>query len=188
MPQERRGVLSRMTGIRRLVAIVLIGAMSPFAFGCYGAFPLTHIIYNLNGEVKPGLLSQIVFWVFVILPVYSIAMVADAVVLNLVEFWTGEKIDVSTAVGENGASYVLTPSADGSEAVLTVSRDGQIRSEVRFVRLRSGLVEVRDADGRLAGQVVPDGAGGFRLTDAAGATVSTISAADLPSLAALGGR
>ncbi len=72
--------------------------------------------------------------------------------------------------------------------MLTVSRDGQIRSEVRFVRLRSGLVEVRDADGRLAGQVVPDGAGGFRLTDAAGATVSTISAADLPSLAALGGR
>ena len=180
--------MGRMVGVRRLVAIVLIGAMSPFAFGCYGAFPLTHLVYKVNGAIKPGLLTQIVFWIFVILPVYSIAVVADAVVLNLVEFWTGAKIDVSSVQGEDGTSYVLAPSEDGRQAVLTISKEGQVSGVLRFVRLSDGLIEVRDADGQLAGQVVREAAGGFRLTDAAGVTVSRISAADLTSLAALQAR
>lgn len=188
MSHGSEGVLTKMTGVRRLVAIVLVGAMSPFAFGCYGAFPMTHIVYKLNGAVQPGALSQIVFWVFVIFPVYSIAMLADAVVFNLVEFWTGAKIDVTTAQGPDGSTYTLAPSEDGRQATLTVSKDGAVSAEMRFVRLADGVVEVRDADGRLAGHVVPDGSGGFRLTDASGATVSTISATDLPSLAALGTR
>jgi len=188
MSQNREGVLRRMHGIRRLVAIALIGAMSPFVFGCFGVFPLTHIVYRLNDTIHPGVLSQVVFWVFVIVPVYSIAILADALVFNLVEFWTGAKIDVSSATDEDGTAYVLTPSKDGREAVLTISKDGQQTGLIRFVRHADGLVEVRDADGRLAGNVVPDGSGGFLLTDADGATISTIAAADLPSLASLGAR
>ena len=179
-----------MTGIRRLVAIVLIGAMSPFAFGCYGAFPLTHIVYKLNGDIKPGLLSQIVFWVFVILPVYSIAMLADAVVLQPGRVLDGRRRSTSRPHRARTAPPTRSPRpTDGREAVLTVSR-GQMPSTRGPVRAAGRAAWSRCAT-RTAGwpgHVVPDGAGGFRLTDAAGATVSTISAADLPSLAALGAR
>jgi hypothetical protein len=172
MSDSRQGVLGRMQGIRRLVAIGLVAA----------------IVYKINGGIKPGLLGQIVFWIFVIFPVYSIAMLADAIVLNVVEFWTGAGIDVSSAQGKDGTSYVLQPSADGREAVLTVSKDGKVSGVIRFVRLADGRVEVRDAQGRLAGEVLPDGSGGFRLTDANGTTVSSVSAADIASLAAAQGR
>ncbi len=183
-------VMRQSRGARRyvkygLVAVVLIG-MVPTVVGCFGRFPLTRAVYNFNDGVSDNkVIKSLVMWAFIIIPVYSIATLADAIIFNLIEFWGGEPVEISHVDRqEDGTVVVLGPGAAANEAVLTVSRDGEVLSEQTFVRLDSGLVEVRDAEGQLAGQVTPTADGSYLLQDADGNTIETIAAEDLRELRA----
>jgi len=176
------------TGLKRFrveVVVVMLIAMLPLLIGgCYGPFPLTKSIHKFNGEVSENKwVKTIVFWVFVILPVYGIGMFADAIVFNLVEFWTGEPLMTTTSTTDsNGNTVVLAPGQNADEAILTVSRDGEILAEEHFVRISDNLIEVRGVDGELHGKVVRDAEGNFVLTDANGATVETVWAESFAAL------
>jgi hypothetical protein len=166
-----RSLFLVIAGLRKVTVLVLLVALTPFLANCYGKFPLTHAVYKANGDIDNGLLRQIVFWVFVIVPVYGISMLADAVVFNLLDFWFGETIHLSSATDAQGNTVTLQPSEDGREAVLTVSRDGRTLQELRFVRTSDAVCDVYDADGALAGRAERTAAGELRLTDAQGRTV-----------------
>lgn len=182
------GMLRRMmNALRRtwrVTALAIVALVSPMLVNCYGQFPLTKFVYNVNGNIEPGILQQVVFWVFVIIPVYGIAILADALVLNLIEFWTGGTVSVGSVTNSDGSTVVLQPSADGREQLMTVSRDGAVTAQVRFVRVSDTLCEVRDSNGKLAGTVVRTAAGDLNLTDAKGQVVSTITAQQLALLKA----
>jgi hypothetical protein len=67
------------------------------ASGCYGGFQLTKALYKFNGEVKLGedpkanrVAQSAVMILLVIIPVYQLAALADAVIINSIEFWTGK--------------------------------------------------------------------------------------------------
>ncbi|MGO8703455.1 MAG: DUF3332 family protein [Candidatus Brocadiia bacterium] len=164
----------------RLVACIVLIALLPMAMGCYGSFPITHTIYKFNGEVtRFRLVHTIVFWVFIIIPVYWIGILADAIVLNLIEFWTGESATVSSQTLPDGTRVTLEPSADGKEAVLIASRDGKVLQSVHFIRISEKEVQVFDDAGRKLGSVVRSASSGLILTDAQGASVRTISAGEI---------
>ncbi|NBG65390.1 DUF3332 domain-containing protein [Acidiluteibacter ferrifornacis] len=58
--------------------------------GCFGSFELVKKVYDFNDNITSSkFVNTLVFYVFTILPVYSIASFIDVVILNLVEFWTG---------------------------------------------------------------------------------------------------
>jgi len=179
------GLISSLRNRRGWVVFALAVAMAPFVFGgCYGTFPLTKAIYKFNEDIsdKP-LVQQVTFWVFVILPVYEIGMLADAIVFNLVEFWTGEKIlAVGPTTDSNGNTVCLTPSSDGREAVLTVSRDGKVLAQEFFVKVSDTVFEVRDAQGSLQGKVLKTPDGTINLTDRNGTVVRTLPAGALSAL------
>jgi hypothetical protein len=178
MASSRRSMLGAVSGIKRGVAVALIVVLSPLLANCYGKFPLTHAVYKANGDIGNGLLRQLVFWAFVIVPVYYVAMLADAVAFNLIDFWFGERVDVTSVIDEQGNTVVLAPSQDGREAVLTVSKDGQTLQQLRFVRASDTLCNVYDQGGALVGRAERVG-GELRLTDATGNTVSVLSAEDV---------
>lgn len=161
---------------------VMLAALSPIVVSCYGEFPLTKTVYRVNGDIPNGLLRQIVFWVLVIIPVYGVAILADAIVLNLIEFWTGEAISVGATTGPDGSTVVLQPSSDGREAWLTVSRDDKVVARVRFVKVSDTVCEVRNPDGSLAGMAVWTPSGDLQLTDAEGRVLSVISAAQVAGI------
>ena len=164
----------------KFVACVVLIVLLPMATGCYGSFPLTHIIYKFNGEVTDyKVVHSIVFWAFVILPVYWIGFLGDAIVLNLIEFWTGEKMTSSTQALPDGTRTSLEPSADGKEATLTVSRDGRVLRKVRFVRVSEKEVQLFDDAGHKLGSMVRASSSGLVLMDAQGASVCTISAGEI---------
>jgi hypothetical protein len=73
--------------VRFISACLLI---SIILAGCYGNFALTRKLYEWNGQVGDKFMNNIVFWVFNIIPVYGAVNFADAVVFNLIEFWTDE--------------------------------------------------------------------------------------------------
>lgn len=69
--------------------------------GCYGSFGLTKKVYQFNGTIGNKWLKSLLFFVMAgVVPVYGIAGLVDAVVLNLIEFWTG-----SNPVSFNGKDF-----------------------------------------------------------------------------------
>lgn len=179
LPSAFRAVTGR---IRRWTALGLLLVAMPLLTGCYGRFPLTRLAYRLNGAVPSDTLETVTFWAFLIVPVYPTAVVADAVVLNLIEFWTGASLLSSVVTEEDGTEIALGPSQDGREAVLTVTRGGKRLVESRFVRVSQGVLEVRNARGDVAGTVLVGPDGDIQLRDADGVTVSTIAAEEVVAL------
>jgi len=176
------GVLRRMGGCRRVLVLTMLAAVCPVMLNCYGGFPLTKAVYNLNGSVPTGILKNVVFWVFTIAPVYSTAALVDMVVLNLIEFWTGGAVDLASTVDESGTGLVFEPSPDGGEAILTVWRDGEETGRLRFVRTSDARCEVHDASGEFAGSATVTPAGDLRLFDKHGRLVSVVPGEHLKAI------
>ncbi len=178
-------VMSSLRNSRGWTIPALMVAMLPIlAGGCYGGFPLTKKIYEFNGEIsRHKIIQTVTFWVFIIIPVYGIGMLADAIVFNLVEFWTGDKLlSVGPITDINGNTTCLTPSPDGRQAVLTVSRNGKVLAQEFFVKVSDTTFEVRDAHGTLQGKVLKSPDGAISLTDRNGAVVRTLPAGALAAM------
>ena len=110
-------------------------------------------------------------------------MIADAIVFNLVEFWSGnELLAVGPTMDSHGNLVSLTPAADGREAVLTVSHDGKVIAQESFVKVSDTTFEVRNAQGRLDGKVLKAPDGTINLTDRDGTVVRTLPAGAFATL------
>lgn len=97
-----------------LLALTLLGQTS-----CIGSFTLTGKVYNFNKNVGDKFLNEIVFLAFNIVPVYGVAVVVDAVVFNLIEFWTDsnplalqEGQRKEKIVSKNGETYKFTATSN----------------------------------------------------------------------------
>ena len=177
--------------LRRSICLGLLVAMAPLTLSCFGSFPLTHAVYRLNGDVGNSVgrdqtghkvVQTVVFWGLVIIPVYHVAMFADVVVLNLIEFWTADNIDIGSVQERDGTRVALTPADGGREAVLTVSRDGRLLAEQHVIKISDTAFEMRDASGKLTGTILKTPAGGIQLNDAQGRIIRTLAAGDLAAL------
>lgn len=176
--------------IRRYVCLGLMITLIPMMMSCYGAFPLTHTVYRLNDQAGNGVqnptgskvVKSVVFWILVIIPVYKVAMLADAIVLNLIEFWSGTTITISSVQEQDGTKVALQPSEDGREAILTVTQEGKLITEQHVIKVSDTVFEMRDATGTLNGKIIKTSEGGIQLTNANGDIVRTLAAEDLAEL------
>jgi len=145
---------------RALTAIVLSLSLSLSA--CYGSFNLSKKLHRWNAKVSQDKFVQwLVFLGLVIVPVYEIALLADALVFNSVEFWTGDN-PVSP-----GFAVIRDP--DGA---ITVEKQGVA---VKFVPADDGTILVY-RDGELVGHATADADGRLTAYDATGAPVRTTAA------------
>ncbi|HTE04886.1 MAG TPA: DUF3332 family protein [Planctomycetota bacterium] len=70
-------------------ALVAALCLATLSSGCYGPFNLTKKLHNWNGHVDGKWGNEGMFLVLVIIPVYGVCMLGDAIIFNSVEFWTG---------------------------------------------------------------------------------------------------
>lgn len=70
---------------------------------CVGTFGLTRSVHGFVTSFGNKWINWLVFLVFVIVPVYGLAILVDAVVLNSIQFWTG-RAAVRADFDENGES------------------------------------------------------------------------------------
>lgn len=169
-----------MTNYRRLFAYgLLIGSMTLLP-GCFGSFELTRSIYRANRNVygsvsgdhtQRKIAQSAVMWLFI--PVYAVAGVADAAVFNVIEFWTGKTTEVGSVRDVDGSSVALMPSADGREALLTVSRGGKVISQEHLIKVSDRLLEIRDTAGALKGTMIQSAPDKIEMRDPAGRTLQT---------------
>lgn len=169
----------------RVIALTLIALVLGFGMiGCYGEFPLSDLVYTLNGDISDnGFIQSIVMWVFIIIPVYPIAWLGDAFIFNLIEFWTGDTVNVSTMNVDDGVyQTAINVSEDGAELTMTVTREGQLVAEVTSVEVAPGQFEMRDASGAVVGLVNRTSAGDLELCDAQGEVLRLITAEQIAAL------
>ncbi|NDW19155.1 DUF3332 domain-containing protein [Dysgonomonas sp. 216] len=92
-------------------AVVALSSSIMFS-SCIGSFSLSNKILAWNKTVDNKFVNELVFVALNIVPVYPLSMVADLLVINSIEFWTGDNpIEagiVKEVKGENGIYTVET--------------------------------------------------------------------------------
>lgn len=114
--------------MRKIAVAVLASTLSVTVLtGCIGQFALTDKLYQWNKRAGDKWVAEGIFLVTgVLLPVYSLTLLADGVVLNSVEFWTGvNPVSNKRSVLRSGDSRTLR-GQQGSEAVMSFRDDGRV--------------------------------------------------------------
>ncbi|MDE6552426.1 MAG: DUF3332 domain-containing protein [Muribaculaceae bacterium] len=77
--------------MKKIILTAALGALLCTSMSsCMGKFALTRNLYAWNEQVSNKFVNEIVFVAFWILPVYEVCGLADLLVLNSIEFWSGD--------------------------------------------------------------------------------------------------
>lgn len=118
------------------VAVVCLLGGSMMFTSCIGSFTLTNKLLTWNKTVGNKFVNELVFFAFWILPVYEVSALADVLVLNSIEFWSGsnpvaqgKKVidgkDGRYLVECDGRGYTITSETDGSVVRLDFNEQEQ---------------------------------------------------------------
>lgn len=166
----------------KLLACALAGLLPLAGAGCYGSFNLTRKVYRFNRTASPDRwVREIVFLALVIVPIYEIATLLDALVLNSLEFWTGRNPvlardgDTQTLVTADGRATLTRRSAD----VLEVQLRTAAGAERSFLLVHeSDAIAARELDGALIARAAEPGGVWRQLeTQRGGASAARTSSA-----------
>lgn len=174
----------------RMAACALAVAIA--ASGCYGPFNLTRRLYQWNGQVgRDKWEREFVFVLLAWTQVYSVTALADAVVFNSMEFWTGKNpVDRPTAWrdgqprtkrlvrGDNAAllTYASTPA--GAQLLIEQFRKGQAAGSLRLAQ-RHGRTVGLDDEGRVLFTASSGPDGGIVIHNGSGEPIASYSAQDV---------
>ncbi|MFG6426924.1 MAG: DUF3332 domain-containing protein [Muribaculaceae bacterium] len=107
-------------------AILMLAATLPLQ-SCIGSFSLTNKVLSWNNQVGSKFVNELVFFAFWILPVYEVTSVADLLILNSIEFWSGNNpVEASTKVidTDQGRYYIA---CDGKGYDITAPNGDKVR-------------------------------------------------------------
>lgn len=125
-----------MRKIKISVAALLIAGTSLMFSSCIGSFGLSHKVLDWNRHIGSKFVNELVFLAFCILPVYEVTVIVDALVINSIEFWSGNNpmtASVKTVDTEHGRyliacdgkGYTITHQASGQEVRLDFDEPSQ---------------------------------------------------------------
>ncbi len=118
------------------VALVLAAASSLLFSSCIGSFALTNKLMDWNKSIGNKFVNEVVFFAFWIIPVYEVSALADILVINSIEFWSGnnpvasgkkviEGQDGRYIVECDGKGYTITSEQDKSVVRLDFNTEDQ---------------------------------------------------------------
>ncbi len=99
------------------VAIVATLCGSMLMTSCIGSFSLTNKLLTWNKGIGNKFVNEVVFFAFWILPVYEVSGLADLLVINSIEFWSGTNPVASAGnrevIGQDGHKYLVECDSQG---------------------------------------------------------------------------
>lgn len=116
------------------VALLLLGSVTMTS--CIGSFSLTKQVMSWNKQVGSKFLNEVVFFAFWVLPVYEVTALCDVLVINSIEFWSGNNpLTASTKVIDtdngryivecDGKGYNVKCQTTGNEMRLDFAEESQ---------------------------------------------------------------
>jgi len=125
-----------------MLATLLLCGVVTFS-SCIGSFRLTNNLLSWNKTIGGKFVNELVFFAFHIVPVYEVAVLADILVLNSIEFWGGRnpvnaEVTTQTVKGENGeylverdnTGYTITNTTDNTVVELRFNEENQTWSAI----------------------------------------------------------
>ena len=148
----------RLSLFRRTAILALTAFAVTATSGCFGSFNLTRKVYGFNKSASNDkFVRELLFLGLNIVPVYSVAGLIDAVIINTIEFWSGTnpvnmsstiKVDSTTtvkrvALEQNGVKTVTleTYKLDKLVSTTTVKYVDGTREMTFDTRLPDGRTE-----------------------------------------------
>jgi len=163
----------------------LASTLALLASGCFGEFGATRALYNWNVGVSDNKwLRWLVFLALAILPVYSLFVLADVVVLNTIEFFSGDN-PVSHGHAELGSGHTLDSvrTADPNLIRHEERKGGKLVRVIYVRRIADHELVVLDEQLRVLSRVRLGDHGEATLYDASGRELSVLSAPTVGRLA-----
>ena len=166
----------------QIVSSVLVVVLLLTAFGCYGSFNLTTKVHKINGGFGDQWVNELGFLILCIVPVYELAVIIDAVILNSIEFWTGKNpVSASneTQTIDLGNGKLVINSVDK-----TYEMKQTINGEEQTVRIecKDGETIARDESGIVLARSLRTGDGSVQIYDGSGKLVSSLTRAQVESM------
>lgn len=106
---------------RSVKVLALTLSLCVLMSSCIGSFTLTSKLKNWNDSLGDKFVCELVFLGLAILPVYEIAVMADALVLNTIEFWTGNKL---ISMNDNVGDTKIVQNANGDDVLVKTTENG----------------------------------------------------------------
>lgn len=177
------------------VALILTVAGSLTFSSCIGSFGLTNNVLSWNRQIGSKFVNELVFFAFWVLPVYEVTALADVLVLNSIEFWSGKNPATASVkvipteqgrylVKCDGKGYYVTCEATGKTMRLDFDVDTQTWSYV--AESGESYPFMTFVDDTHVKMIMPDG--DFRAVDLSEQGVMAYKEAvraDMPALAML---
>jgi hypothetical protein len=161
---------------KQMVVVLLIASMALMTVGCYGSFNLTKKVYNWNGSLGNKWVVELVFLAMYVVPVYGIAGFIDVVILNSIEFWTGNNPMASNVKSDDGVNVSFNKEKNRVE----VSYAGKT-----FVLVHeNGKSMVKDAQGNILAIAEKGEDGSMTMVDVNGKVLSSYSADEVSAMLA----
>lgn len=108
------------------VAIVLAVTGSLLTSSCIGSFALTNKLLSWNKQVGNKFVNELVFFAFWVIPVYEVSALADILVINSIEFWSGDNPVASSKKVIDGKDGRYIVECDGKGYTITSENDKSI--------------------------------------------------------------
>lgn len=115
---------------KKVIKVATIFALCGLLLGqssCIGSFSLTNKLLSWNRQIDNKFVNELVFFAFWILPVYEVSALADILVINSIEFWSGNNpvaCGSKTIQGQDGQKYLVE--ADENGYTITGESDKQV--------------------------------------------------------------
>lgn len=183
----------RSVFVRRATMAGLLATTAFSSTACFGSFPLTRKLYAFNKGISSDKWVQELFFLAtgVLLPVYGVAGLIDIVILNSMEFWTGEPALASgpetktktVARGDVSITQTMTKHPSGARTmVLEESVKGQFKSRTTLHQAAGAhlvTAETVYADGRTETRTLTRDEAGALSVASAGKAPRTLTPAEV---------
>lgn len=154
--------------------------------GCTGSFSITKKLYGFH-RAQDKWIDETVFLVCVILPVYGVTLLVDGLVVNSIEFWTGDNPvasnnpePVSIAKGKD-TEAVLNYDRSRGQVLLSILKDNNDIRNFTFEKTAHGVV-ARDSSGQIRFTAVTNDDGSVSLYNGQQQLVQTFDQASVAAV------
>lgn len=147
---------------------------------CTGSFNLSGKLYKFHRSQEKWV-DEAIFLVCIIAPVYGVTFFVDGIVLNSIEFWTGNNPVASNTQGDQG-NATLAYDRDHDQVLLNIANAETLRS-FTFEKSDTGVV-ARDNSGQIRFATVTNEDGSVSVYNGQNQLVQTIDQASAAQLRA----
>jgi hypothetical protein len=142
-----------------VIVLGLSVALATTAAGCFGRFRAMNAVYDFNKSASDNtVVRSLLMCAMIIIPVYGVSFLIDAIVLNTLDFFNGTGGVAKTETLPDGSKLRLARIDGDAVRVQHVDPAGR-ETSFDVVRVGPNAGFVRDAEGRIVRSLerLPDG-------------------------------